>query len=359
MNVIVSLISRYTQLHGGMSLEFLAELCKESGWRGVFFSTVHTEHEHYDNYDIYAVSLEDFKSGGINTQCMQFVKSCMPPDTDFIFNFQDVYFWKYLRCLYSPDRIVVFTRIFINELLSAINEYNNSSCEATTAFYKHLRCDELDYINSCRAIVCAAPSVSEILQYKYGVDPDRIKVIKSFSSKIPTLLNMPVNAVPDTNKILIAGRNDFQKGGFRLAGDTAPFEIVSHTHGFELFTPAPDLNWETVINRSWYLGHAHIPFMAFPAIYETRGMVLQECMALGKIPLVSLESPGLIEQIIPNCTGFIVDFDSSNWAARLSVKIKSINIKIMQDRVRNQIRHNYYRSPFMPNLISFLKGICA
>lgn len=361
MNVIVSIISRYTQVHGGMSLDFLAELCEKSGWRGVFFSTIHPEHEQHANYDIYAVTLDDFKSADINPQGVQFVKSCMPNDTELIFNFQDVYFWKYLKQLYLPEQLIVFTRIFINELLSSIREYNgsSSSCAATTAFYQHLQHDELDYINSCRTIVCAAPSVSAILQYKYGVTANRIKVINSFSSKIPELLSMPIESEHDASKILIAGRSDFQKGGFRLARDTYPFDIISHTHGFKLFNPSPQMNWETITNRSWYFEHARIPFMAFPAIYETRGMVLQECMALGKIPLVSTDSPGLIEQIIPNCTGFIIDFDAHDWPARLSAKIKSINIERMQSRARDQIRDNYYRAPFMPNLISFLKGVCV
>ena len=362
MNLLISILTNYTEMHGTMSIDFIDDICRRAGWKALIFSTIRNGDKLYSNDILTVVNMPFYKitpanKDPYNIELELFFNSniCKYGNLDNVFLFQDSHLWRYIYKPIGDAKIHAFIRIFLNELDKSYNKILTHS-EYILEHKESIKimCEsETEMINSAYSIVCAAPSVQNILIADYGILPEKISVIESFSDKIPILLTHDI--LPDLNflDIIIPGRNDLHKGSYRL-GNSTQFNVILHSNSFKLFSGTTSQQWEE-LKIEWYNLYTHISFVAFPAFYETRGLLLQEAMALGKVVLVSADSAGLSEQVTHGYNGFIIDFDS-NWEDQLKSIICNYDLNLVRNTARNNIRDLFYKKPFRDGLVNYLKG---
>jgi len=345
-NFIITIITPYTEIHGGMDFSLLCNLCDSTGWKCIAFSSMPLDYNqtlHHPLIKIIAApngKMNNLRDSNISDEWKEnFMTMCSElSSATNIFHFQDVFTWNFLTNKFPKAYHHVFIRHFYTEMLSFEKDYA-SKVPNTSVLYEndykkfvHLTQIEKDYMNNATTIAVASPSLKHRLKSIFKVNPS-VYLVESFSTKIPKIAPSPrPNVAKDINYMFL-GRMDFQKGYSRILHLKDSLNIEIQTSA-SLFHQRPNAQF-TDINFTNIKNESTINIAMFPAIYETRGMVLQECMAAGMLPVVQYNIPGLVEQIDHNRTGILVDFDD-DWTKVIDKIVPEEMVKMCID-ARNSI----------------------
>jgi hypothetical protein len=265
-----------------------------------------------------------FRDEETTEQWVNYFKSvtCLIDDNADIVHFQDVFLWKYFVMLLPDANHHTFIRHSFTRMLSKEKEYVENNPEFQHLFFQerekfiHLVAVEEEYLSKSKSLITASPSHAQYL-IEQKVPSEKIKIVQSYSDKLPAIYNeytsltalLPVSTEASDFMFFFFGRKDLQKGYTRLLQSKIQIEYNTQ---FSLYHDKSKHKKFYEIEYNNTAGYG-IRFAVFPAIYETRGMVLQESMASGMIPIVQKGVSGLEEQIEHMHTGIVLDFENDNW----------------------------------------------
>lgn len=370
-NILISIMSPYTQIHGTMSYEFMHYICEKSGWKGVVFATgsIKDKPESDDVIDVIDVPngrVSDFNNDPFRQDLLDFMTNVRQRygHIDNVLYFQDWHLQRYLECFSNGAKVHYFIRFFANDMLQVINTTvaaqhpdKQHEVESQNQHWKYIKPVEIDRIISSDKIIVATDTVKHAIKRFCDVDQEKIITIKSYSDKIPTIRDNNSCNNYNTIKVIAPGRNDLQKGLWKLC-NSKKVPVIFDRPGLSIWGNRQKLTDEIEKeNTNWFDNHTDVAYVVFPAVYETRGLIVQEAMANGRIVFVNSHSPGLCEQIQHGVTGFIIDFDG-DWEDQIINIVHNYGVNKLNQislNARQHILQEFYNNNFRESLINYMK----
>ena len=347
-NYIVTLSSLFIETHGGFNIALVAKIAKAINYKiiviGKDISKQYIHNLLVEDHSLikhiisipYTISIREENPTCINrTEIIQdYVnKNMVGEKIDKILFFVDWHLWTHLKPLRDISKTVItFNRLNYRKLNDVYAEYNIEIPDYfnTILSLQDKMVQESDYL------LAGSENCKENLLFYYP--KANINIVPIFSSKNKHISSINYKPKFNSNNVVIIGRTDVQKGFFRLKQKIQKYNIIQTTSNYNLFTASDNLkeNWNKI---KWYDNVGDSLFALFPAIYETRGLVLQEAMCLGLIPIVEKKSYGYAEQIDHGINGFLVDFDE--------------NVDVIIDDIKAQYDLNYLENMSKNNRLYF------
>lgn len=284
MNVIFTNINQYINVHEAFRIQMLSELAVEHGLQ-VFMCGSDISFPEYPNitYCLY----DNVKQ--------EFAEFCQRWKPKKICNFID-YLTLWDQVEYECERIYFVRSCYAQVIARTPNQQVND---------EWLR-REQTWIRQADKVVTDSPASRDAVYEHYGIKPELM-----FEYVNPQkYLEMPL---PTFNKkAYYVGRFDKQKR-------------------FDLITPSSD--WEIIgigkneldnVNYSSVKGYGAMPFEdysqyikdaafgLYPAIWESNGYSVQECLAMGKVPVIQRGSGGH-ERLCNSNNSIAIDWAEVDW----------------------------------------------
>jgi glycosyltransferase involved in cell wall biosynthesis len=284
MNVIFTNINEYANVHEAFRLQMLNGLASTYGWQ-VFVNVLdNNKYPDYSNitYSSNITIRQDFK---------EFCDKYKPKK---ICNFID-YLTRWDIVEYDCEHIY-FVRSCYAEVLKRTGQ---------TANNEWLR-REQTYINAADKVIVACPESHRAVLEHYSIDAE---IVLEYVNPEKYLKMPPVSL---NKKAYYVGRFDKQKR-------------------FDLIHPVDD--WTVVgigknelddIDYSHIQGYGVMPFEQYaqyisdatfglyPAVWESNGYGVQECLAMGKIPIIQVGSGGH-ERLCNSTNSISIEYTEDKW----------------------------------------------
>jgi glycosyltransferase involved in cell wall biosynthesis len=302
-NLIITFQTDFTENHGGFNLELVKNIANEIGFKVCVIGRdkPQLEVDYFvpmppNAYLNLAKQRPD--DSNINFHFVKYINDHKIAINNLLF-FMEWHLWPNLKPFRDiSNRVFSFSRIIVKSLVEH-SEIQNSSIMLK---YERAMMEESDYI------LCGSPGIKKDIHRHYN-NGDKVRVVPIYSSYLEKMSKVKKRvANPFSQDVLYVGRTDHQKGYWRIKSKR--FNVRHLTSDFKLWESGPNEK----LTNDWYMkikDEMHEMFILLPAIYETRGLIVQEAMALGLIPLVQNNEFGLAEQIENGVNGFLVDFDKS------------------------------------------------
>jgi hypothetical protein len=186
---------------------------------------------------------------------------------------------------------------------------------------------EIDRINSADVIITDSPNSQKAIHEHYQLESELCweYVNPNKYHKI----GMDTN--PDNYYII--GRHDKEKR-FNLIKDQNNVTAIGQSE----LGSKPYLNIKShgVMPFEDYIKYIKdATFGLFPALWESNGYSVQECLAMGKIPIVQVNSGGN-ERLCNSSNSIIIDYNNDNW------KSNPNNLKQMQNAAKETLTYSMY-----------------
>jgi glycosyltransferase involved in cell wall biosynthesis len=284
MNVIFTNINEYANVHEAFRLQMLNGLASTYGWQ-VFVNVL--DNNKYPDYSNITYSSN-------NTIRQDFKEFCDKYKPKKICNFID-YLTRWDIVEYDCEHIY-FVRSCYAEVLKRTGQ---------TANNEWLR-REQTYINAADKVIVACPESHRAVLEHYSIDAE---IVLEYVNPEKYLKMPPVSL---NKKAYYVGRFDKQKR-------------------FDLIHPVDD--WTVVgigknelddIDYSHIQGYGVMPFEQYaqyisdatfglyPAVWESNGYGVQECLAMGKIPIIQVGSGGH-ERLCNSTNSISIEYTEDKW----------------------------------------------
>lgn len=372
-NILISIMSPYTEIHGTMNYDFMHYICKLSGWKGVVFATgsIKNKPDSDNTIDVIDVPngrVSDFNNLEFNQDLMDFMLAVRTRygKIDNVLYFQDWHLQRYLGSFSEGAKVHYFIRLFVNDMLRVLNSEvvknypeKQHQVASQNEHWQYVKLIEEQRIKESDQIIVATDTVKDSLVSLYNLEQEKIVTINSYSDKIPYIRDNNSFNQYNNIKVIAPGRNDLQKGLWKLENaDRIP--VVFDRPNLNLWGNRDSLTTEIEKqNTNWFEEYTDIPYVVFPAAYETRGLLVQEAMANGRIVFVSSSSPGLCEQVQHGITGFVVNFDQ-DWQSQIIRIVHEYGVnKLNQISIaaRKHILQEFYSNNFRQALVNYMKDL--
>lgn len=242
----------------------------------------------------------------------------------------------------SDAERIYFVRSCAAKLLQKLYHYNDGSDFSTRAIthYESLAKHEKKLLNSSnRYLTTSINSVNSVFEM-YGIKCDLC--MEYINPKKYYELDYGTNI----NKVYNIGRRDFQKGlqfvkpplkvEFLSIGKKEVGQDECIVENIKLIDVLDFEDYKHVIQDCVY--------GVYPSIWESNGYAVQECLAMGKIPIVQLGSGGN-ERNLTTDNSFVINFNQrkTDWEKVIQTNSK---YKEMQENARNTITYEMYKNSF-------------
>ena len=289
-NIIFTNAERYAQVHEAFRLDNLNALAAEHGFKifannidgGTYPTLSHVTYTTPDN-------LRD-----------DFATFCNTEKPAKIVNYID-YLTQWNDVTYTGADVIYFVRSLYAEV--------KAKHSAQTDGNDHWLTREAEWIAAADRVICASPTSKAAIKSHYNIDADMmleyVNPTKYREMAMPTEFRKTAYFTGrlDSQKRfnLISNRDDWIiKGIGASALDDAAFRDdtvdIDDVKTFE--------NYKSLITDS--------VFGLYPAIWESNGFGVQECLAMGKIPIIHTGSGGH-ERLCNNTNSISIDWTSANW----------------------------------------------
>jgi glycosyltransferase involved in cell wall biosynthesis len=348
-------------------------MCKNSGWKGVVFATGSIKNKPLSDSIIEVIDVpngrvSDFNNMEFNQDLLDFMLTVRDRygKIDNVLYFQDWHLQRYLGSFSAGARMHYFIRLFVNDMLKVLNHnvaknYPEKIDQVIVQneHWKYVKLIEEQRIRESDQIIVATDTVKDVLVSLYRLDQEKITTINSYSDKIPHIRDNNAFNQYNNMKVIAPGRNDLQKGLWRLK-NSQTIQVVFDRPNLNLWGNRKNLTNEIEKeNTNWFDEYTDIPYVVFPAVYETRGLLVQEAMANGRIVFVSSDSPGLCEQVQHGITGFVINFDQ-DWESQIINIVREYGVnKLNQISItaRKHILQEFYNNNFRQSLVNYMKDL--
>lgn len=187
---------------------------------------------------------------------------------------------------------------------------------------------EIDRIHSADVIVTDSPNSQQAIQDHYQLES------KLCWEYINPSKYHAVNIDTDPEHYYIIGRHDKEKRFDIIEGNSRVTAIGKSELGSQTYINYKSLG---VMPFEDYIPHIqNATYGLFPSLWESNGYSVQECLAMGKIPIVQKGSGGN-ERLCNSNNSIIIDYDKNSW------KIQPVNLKDMQQAAKETLTQNMYQ----------------
>lgn len=343
-NFIITIKSSFTDAHGGMNLSLVKKIAKAINYKVIAISSFNDFPDEVDYKIITPFSIAPHNQNPNDSNHTFFFQKFINDNLKNIkigkvLFFLEWHLWSNLKPFRDiATESIAFHRIICSKLISTNQAWNGKPIQAESVMLTA----EKKMLDTADTVYVGSNGIKNSIIEDYNrIIPDvadKIKIVPIYSSKLPAFIERKHIPNFDSYNVCFIGRLDFQKGYWRLYQQTEKYNIIIPNKKFAIWDvniPAEE-NWH---QRQWADYIEDCAFCLFPAIYETRGLVIQESMALGMIPIVENNPYGLAEQVEDKVTGFLVDF--CNPVDIIIDKIK----ETPRANLREMIEHNkeYYK----------------
>lgn len=328
--------NRYLKTHEAFKLDLLKEWEDKFGFK--FFvrilDNVEVNINHYPNFYFTTVApSRDLLKQQINEAVTKFKPKK-------VVNFLEKFFP--FELVESDAERIYFVRSCAAKLLQTLHKYNNGTAYATRAIahYEALAKHEKKLLNSShRYLTTSANSVNSVFEL-YGI------VCELCMEYINPIKYNQVDYGTNLTKVYNIGRRDFQKG-LQFVKPPLNVEFISIgkkevdqdecvVENIKLMDVLDFEDYKNVVQDCVY--------GIYPSIWESNGYAVQECLAMGKIPIVQFGSGGN-ERNLTTDNSFVLDFDQQKTDWEIVIHTNS-KYKEMQENARDTITYEMYKKSF-------------
>ena len=312
-NILVSVVTEYTECHGIFRSQGLSEICRLSGYRGVAFTGIERYVERstpwlkihhlpqgigklHAEFDPGMVSMVDDLIGG--------------DELDLMFCFLEWWMWQYLsKTRARSKQSAAFLHCYIAACLDHAQRFKPWYLQNLQQEVGHKIDQEQRMLSEVdRLLVASSSVVADLVR----LDPNWQKplvTVPLYSHKIPMLAQQPLlNSYDSADACFFVGKLDVQDGRWRLGESSDVIDVGDWIYG--------RTNASKTWHGDWHQQIGQAAFGLLPAPYETRGLIVQEIQALARIPVVDPHSSGTAAQVRHGIDGFCCDF-SRDWRAQI------------------------------------------
>ena len=337
-NILVTRITDYTECHGVMSSRVVSEICRLSGYRGVAFAGK----KQYLDRSTPWLTVHHLPSALQSQQKIDLVDEALGPEPiDVLFSFLEWWVWDHLvQARARTRKSVAWPRCYIAGCLDHARRLPAHYLDTLMQELGRNIGNEQRMLRECDHIVVAGESViADIRRLNPECGQDHT-IVPLYSSKIPLLSQEPMLDDYAVDQCFFIGKMDAQDGHWRLRSTQGIIGIGDRIYN-------ADQNQPRQFQQDWYRAVGSAPFGILPAPYETRGMIVQEIQALGRIPVVDPHSSGTAAQLQHGVDGFYCDFDG-DWRSQIQQFISEHGdhgLKLIAERARSRILGSYVPAP--------------
>lgn len=284
MNVLFTNVNQYSQVHEAFRLDMLNERAKKYGWQ--IFARI-LDGQKYPEYS--NVTYSDKQH--IKEDFALFCKKWKPKK---ICNYIDYLTW-WEAVDYECEHIY-----FVRSCYAEVIERTQQPVKEEWLI------KETMWIHEADKVIVACPESQRAVKEHYNIDADIVLeyVNPEKYHKVPV--------VPLKQKAYYVGRFDKQKR-FDLITPVSDWDIVGI--GKHELDDEKYLNMETYGTMPFeeYLPHIQdATFGLYPAVWESNGYGVQECLAMGKIPIIQKGSGGH-ERLCNPENSIAIEYTEQNW----------------------------------------------
>ena len=287
-NIIFTNAEKYAQVHEAFRLDNLNTLAAEHGFK--IFANIIDGGTYPTLSHVTYTTPDDLRD--------DFAAFCNTEKPAKIVNYID-YLTQWDDVTYTGADVIYFVRSLYAEVKAKHSEQTNTK--------DHWLTREQNWIAAADKVICASPTSKAAIKSHYNIDADMmleyVNPTKYLEMDMPTAF---------AKKAHFTGRFDSQKRfdlinnqtGWTITGignkalDASAYANVT-THDILTFE-----NYKTHITDS--------VFGLYPAIWESNGFGVQECLAMGKIPIIHTGSGGH-ERLCNNTNSISIDWANDNW----------------------------------------------
>lgn len=328
-------INRYLKTHEAFKLDLLKQWENKFGFK--FFVRVLDDVEiNFEEYPTFYFTSVNPSRDVLKEEIQKSILKFKPKK---VVNFLEKFFpFQLVEC--DAERIY-FVRSCAAKLLQAMYHYDDGTEFAKRAIshYENLAIHERKLLKtSHKYITTSINSVNSVFE-THGINCELcLEYIN------PTKYNS-LEFGDNLYKVFNVGRRDFQKGLQFIKPPTFDFISIGKkevgqdecvVEGIKLLDVLDFEYYKKIINDCVY--------GIYPSIWESNGYAVQECLAMGKIPIVQLGSGGN-ERNLTNENSFIVDFDKGKYDWESIIKTNA-KYRKMQENARDTITHQMYQKSF-------------
>lgn len=287
-NIIFTNAEKYAQVHEAFRLDNLNALAAEHGFV-VFANNV--DNGIYPDYShVTYTTPENLRE--------DFAAFCAVQNPSKIVNYID-YLTQWDDVTYTGADVIYFVRSLYAEV--------KAKHSGQTSEKDHWLNREAKWIAAADKVICASPVSQAAIKLHYNIDADimleYVNPTKYREIDMPTAF---------AKKAHFTGRFDSQKR-FDLINNQTDWTITgigNRALDTSTYTSITTHDVMTFENYKSYITDS--VFGLYPAIWESNGYGVQECLAMGKIPIIHTGSGGH-ERLCNNTNSISIDWASDNW----------------------------------------------
>lgn len=321
MNVIFTNINEYANVHEAFRLQMVNDLASTYGWQ-VFVNVL--DNNKYPDYSNITYSNN-------NTIRQDFKEFCNKYKPKKICNFID-YLTRWDVVEYDCEHIY-FVRSCYAEVLKRTGQPANS---------EWLR-REQTYINDADKVIVACPESNRAVLEHYNIDAEI--VLEYVNPKKYLEMQIP----PFNKKAYYVGRFDKQKR-FDLVQPNKDWTVIGIGRN-EL----DDVNYSTIKSYgvlpyesySKYITDA--TFGLYPAVWESNGYGVQECLAMGKVPIIQVGSGGH-ERLCNDTNSIAIEYTEDKWYEKA--------MDLYDPSMHEAAKHSLTQEMYDTSLEKFVNVLC-
>lgn len=284
MNIIFTNVNQYSQVHEAFRLDMLNERAKKYGWQIFARNIDGKKYPYYSN-----VTYSD--KVNIKNDFKEFCKKWKPKK---ICNYID-YLTLWDAVEYDCEHIYFVRSCYAEVLSQSIQPIKQKWIE-----------NERRWIKKADRVIVTCPESQKVVKKHYNIDSDivleYVNPEKFHKVDIPSF----------KKKAYYVGRFDIQKR-FYLIQPKPNWDIIGI--GKNELDDDRYLSMETheLMRFEKYIKYINDAiFGLYPAVWESNGFGVQECLSMGKIPIIQKNSGGH-ERLCNTSNSITIDWLEDNW----------------------------------------------
>lgn len=287
-NIIFTNAESYAQVHEAFRLDNLNALAAEHGF--AIFANVIDDASYPEYSHVTYTTPENLKT--------DFAAFCATEKPSKIVNYID-YLTQWDDVVYTEADVIYFVR----SLYAEVKAKHSSQTTANDHWLER----EQEWITAADKVICASPTSQAAIKSHYNIDADMmleyVNPTKYLEMDMPTAF---------AKKAHFTGRFDSQKR-FDLINDQSGWAITGIGSNALDLSVHSNITTHDIMTFEEYKTHiTDSVFGLYPAVWESNGFGVQECLAMGKIPIIHTGSGGH-ERLCNNTNSISIDWTNDNW----------------------------------------------
>lgn len=334
MNILLTNVNQYIQMHEAFRLDTLNALAYKYGFKVWAKCLDNFDYPEYSNVVICPNTDWEEQKKHLN----DFVKQEKPKKIVNFLEYLVPAHWVEYDC-----EMIYFVRGCVEQtlrsMLPKLDKEKSDHLEIINRFTEWSQ-KENKMINDAHRVITDSTNSQTVIKNIYNIDAD---VCLEYVNP-EKYLYIPIHNKIERN-IYAVGRLDFQKGMHLISQSKrwdihviGKNELNNNEYCINNIIRYPAQPFETykyIIN--------YFNFGLFPSIWESNGYTVQECLAMGKIPVVQKGSGGNEKHLKHGINSVILDLEHVCWESELEKILEEGKVKRMQEAAKDTLTQGMYQ----------------